>query len=62
MKMERVWQRNFANRAEARCDIAAYIVEFYNSQRLHSVLDNLPPTVYERNMAEKEPIVVSEIT
>ena len=62
LKMERVWQRNYANHAEARCDIAAYIVEFYNSQRLHSVLGNLPPTVYERNMAANEPIVVSGIT
>jgi transposase InsO family protein len=50
------------NHAEAKCDIAAYIVEFYNSQRLHSVLGNLPPSVYERKMAEKEPIVVSGIT
>ena len=39
-----------------------YIVEFYSSQRLHSVLGNLPPSVYGRKMAEKEPIVVSEIT
>lgn len=62
LKMERVWQRNYANHAEAKCDIAAYIVEFYNTQRLHSVLGNLPPSVYERNMAAKEPIVVSEIT
>jgi transposase InsO family protein len=62
LKMERVWQRNYANHAEAKCDIAVYIVEFYNSQRLHSVLGNLPPSVYERKMAAKEPIVVSEIT
>jgi transposase InsO family protein len=62
LKMERVWQRNYANHAEAKCDIAAYIVEFYNNQRLHSVLGNLPPNVYERKMAEEEPMVVSEIT
>jgi len=62
LKTERVWQRNYANHAEARCDIAAYIVEFYNSQRLHSVLGNLPPTVYERNMAAQELIVVSGIS
>jgi len=29
---------------------------------LHSVLGNLPPSVYERTMAEKELIVVSVIT
>jgi transposase InsO family protein len=62
LKMERVWQRNYANHAEVKSDIAVYIVEFYNSQHLHSVLGNLPPTVYERNMAAQEPIVVSEIT
>jgi hypothetical protein len=37
-------------------------VGFYNCERLNSVLGNLPPTVFERNMAAKESIVVSEIT
>ena len=32
------------------------------AQRLHSVLGNVPPSVYERKMAAKEPIQVSEIT
>jgi transposase InsO family protein len=62
LKMERVWQRNYANHTEAKCDVANYIVEFYNNQRLHSILGNLPPSVYERTMAAKKPIVVSEIT
>jgi transposase InsO family protein len=62
LKMERVWQREYANHAEARIDIANYIVRFYNSERLHSVLGNLPPSAYERNMAAKKPIAVSEIT
>jgi putative transposase len=62
LKMERVWQRKYANHAEARIDITAYIVGFYNSERLHSVLGNLSPSVYERKMAAKKPIVVSEIT
>ena len=62
LKMERVWQRAYANQAEARMDIVDYIVGFYNSERLNSVLGNLPPTVFERNMAAKYPIVVSEIT
>ena len=61
LKMERVWQRAYANQAEARRDVADYIVAFYNSERLHSVLGNLPPSVYERKMAAKKPIVVSEI-
>jgi putative transposase len=62
LKMERVWQREYANHAEARIDVTAYIVGFYNCERLHSVLGNLPPTVFEREMAAKKPIVVSEFT
>jgi putative transposase len=61
LKMERVWQRNYANHAEAKFDMANYIAGFYNCER-HSVLGNLLPSVYERKMAEKELIVVSEIT
>jgi putative transposase len=33
LKMERVWQRDYANHAEATSDIADYIVNFYNSVR-----------------------------
>ena len=62
LKMERVWQRQYANHAEAKNDVTAYIVGFYNCERLHSVLGNLPPSVFERNMAVKKPIVVSENT
>ena len=62
LKMERVWQRDYANHAEAKTDVTAYLVGFYNTERLHSVLGNLPPAVFERNMAAKEPIAVSEFT
>ena len=62
LKMERVWQRQYANHAEAKADITDYIVGFYNCKRVNSALGNLPPTVYERKMAAREPIVVSEIT
>lgn len=62
LKMERVWQRQYANHTEARNDITDYIVSFYNCERLNSKLGNLPPIVYERQMAKQEPIVVSEIT
>ena len=62
LKMERVWQRNYANQAEAKLDVANYIAGFYNCERLHSVLGNLLPSVYERAMAEKELIVASENT
>ena len=55
-------EREYANHAEAKIDIVGYIVGFYNSERLHSVLGNLLPSVYERNMAVNKPIVVSEFT
>ena len=62
LKMERVWPRQYANHAEARANITDCIVGFYNCKRINSALVNLPPTVYERKMAAREPIVVSEIT
>lgn len=62
LKMERVWQRNYANHAEAARDILDYIVGFYNNVRLHSTLGYLPPNVYERKSAAKSPIDVSENT
>lgn len=45
LKTERVWQRDYANRAEAMSDIADYIVGFYNSVLLHSGVAPLPRTV-----------------
>jgi len=58
LKMERVWQRDYANHAEAMADIADYIVGFYNSVRLHSTLGYQPPITYERKHAQ-HPIAVS---
>jgi transposase InsO family protein len=62
LKMERVWQCDYANHAEAMRDVADYIVGFYNNARLHSTLGYLPPNVYELKSAAKQPINVSEIT
>ena len=62
LKTERVWQRDYANHAEAMTDIADYIVGFYNSVRLHSKLGNLPPNAFEQQSAIKQPIVVSKKT
>jgi putative transposase len=62
LKTERVWQRDYANHGEAIRDIADYIVGFYNTVRIHSTLGYLPPTAYERTMAAKQPIDVSEKT
>jgi len=62
LKMERVWQRDYANRAEALRDINDYIVGFYNNVRLHSTLGYLPPNAFELKSAAEQPIDVSEIT
>ena len=62
LKMERAWQRDYANHAEAIRDVADYIVGFYNSVRLHSTLGYLPPNAYEFKSAAKQPIDVSEKT
>lgn len=59
LKMERVWQRDYANHAEATVDVADYIVSFYNNVRLHSKLGNLPPNAFEQKTAIKQPIAVS---
>jgi transposase InsO family protein len=51
--MKGVWQREYVNYTEAEIDITAYIVTFYNAKRLYPTLDNLPPVIFERKMAEK---------
>ena len=61
LKMERVWQRDYTNHAEAIRDVTDYIVGFYNSVRLHSTLGYLPPNAYELKSAEIQPIALSEI-
>ena len=62
LKMEQVWQKDYANHAEATNDIADYIVGFYNSIRLHSKLGNLSPNAFERESTSKKLIKLSEIT
>jgi putative transposase len=62
LKMERVWRQDYANHEEAMRDVTDYIVNFYNSRRLHSKLGYLSPNDYERKITEKQPIQVSEKT
>ena len=62
LKMERVWQKDYANHSEAMTDVADYIVGFYNCTRLHSKLGNLSPNAFERESATQQSIDVSEIT
>lgn len=51
LKMERVWQGDYANHAEAQADIADYITNFYNPVRLHSTLGYRSPSQYEQQLA-----------
>ena len=62
LKMESIWQRDYANHAETIRDVTDYSVGFYNNVRLHSTLGYLPPNAYEFKSAVKQPIVVPEIT
>ena len=62
LKMERVWQRDYANHAAATSDIADYLVNFYNSVRLHSTLGNLPTNAFEHQAAIEQPTGLCEVT
>ncbi len=48
LKMERVWQRSYANHKEAIADITHCIVGFYNTNRPHSTLGYRSPADYEK--------------
>jgi putative transposase len=62
LKMERIWQQDYANHSEAMTDVADYIVGFYNCTRLHSTLGNLSPNAFEHESAKQLPIDVSPKT
>jgi len=48
---QRVWQRDYVNHSEAIHDVAGYIVNFYNSVRSHSKLDDLSPNAFVHKSA-----------
>ena len=62
LKTERVWQKDYANHAEAINDIADYMVGFYNNIRLHSTLGNMSPNAVERKATSKKSTKLSGIT
>ena len=62
LKMEQVWQKDYANHIEATNDIADYIAGFYNCERLRSKQSNLSPIAFEHKSATQQPTDVSEIT
>lgn len=47
LKLELVYRRCFATRAQARAEIFDYVETFYNRQRTHSALDYHSPADYE---------------
>jgi putative transposase len=51
IKVEYVHRRQFRSRTEARLKIAAWITNFYNERRRHSVCGGLSPNDYERSTA-----------
>ena len=53
LKMERVWQRDYANQMEVHKDVTEYIVGFYNGVRRHAALGNVAPSTFEKQLAEK---------
>lgn len=61
LKMERVWQQQYANHQEAIRDVSHYITVFYNQVRLHSKLGYLSPNQFEQNV-NNLPITLSEFT
>lgn len=51
LKVERAWQRNYANHSEDKAHIADYILGFYNPVRLHSTLGYQSLSNYELRKA-----------
>ena len=51
LKRERVYQRRYVTREEARQDIFEYMEVFYNRQRRHSTLGYDSPVEYEARAA-----------
>jgi transposase InsO family protein len=55
LKSERVHQRRYRSREEARSDVFYYIEAFYNRRRRHSALGYLSPVDFERLYAPLQP-------
>ena len=47
LKLELIYRRDFATRAQARTEIFDYIETFYNRQRAHSAPDYHSPVDFE---------------
>jgi transposase InsO family protein len=56
LKQEQVWQYVYANHQIARQSVSCYILEEYNSKRLHSTLNYLSPNAFEAKMRDTKPL------
>jgi hypothetical protein len=52
--MERVWQRDYADHAEAIPDVTEYVEGPYNSVSMHSKLGHLSTNTYTLKVAAKQ--------
>lgn len=50
LKVERIYQVRYGNRAQARLDIVDWIEGFYNRQRIHSAVGYLAPVACENSL------------
>ena len=53
LKSELVHHQRYATRADAQAAIQEYIESFYNRQRRHSRLGNVPPAVFAENFSRQ---------
>jgi len=53
LKNELVHHHRYATRADARAAIQEYIESFYNRQRRHSRLGNVPPALFAENFSKQ---------
>ena len=54
LKQEQVWRYSYANHQEAQQSISSYILDVYNSTRLHSTLKYLSPNAFEAKMRDTQ--------
>ncbi|MFI4939587.1 MAG: IS3 family transposase [Burkholderiales bacterium] len=53
LKNELVYHHHYATRADAQAAIQEYIESFYNRQRRHSRLGNVPPALFAENFSKQ---------
>lgn len=54
LKNELIHHQRYATRADARAAIQEYIESFYNRQRRHSRLGNLPPAIFAEKFSRRQ--------